>query len=49
MRDTVYNEAVQTMVYEDGTAKGLKRILDEQGIDTSTIKRGEVICRARDT
>ena len=43
IRDTVYKGVVQRMVYEDGTAKGLKRILDEWGIDTSKIKRDDMI------
>ena len=34
MRDTVYRGKLQRMVFEDGTPKGAKRVLEERGINT---------------
>ena len=38
MRDTVLAGCVQKMVYDDGTPKGMKAILEERGINTSRMK-----------
>ena len=35
MRDTVWAGKVQKMVLDDGTPKGMKRVLEERGINTS--------------
>ena len=34
MRDTVWAGEVQKMVFEDGTPKGMKQVLEERGVDT---------------
>ena len=35
MRDTIWAGKVQKMVFDDGTPKGMKRVLEERGINTS--------------
>ena len=35
MRDTIWNGTVQRMGLEDGRPKGMKIVLEEQGIDTT--------------
>ena len=35
MRDTMWAGDIQKMNYEDGTPKGMKRILEERGVDTN--------------
>lgn len=37
MRDTVWGGKVQRMVLEDGTPKGMRLVLEERGINTSTM------------
>ena len=37
MRDTVWAGAVQKLVNEDGVPKGMKRVLQERGINTATM------------
>lgn len=39
MRDTFHEGNVQRMVFDDGTPKGLRRVLDERGVDTSMMKK----------
>lgn len=43
MRATTYNGIVQTMQTADGTQKGLKRILDERGIDTRNLSKADMV------
>ena len=38
MRSTIWDGKVQTMVYPDGTPKGMKAVLEERGIDTKRMK-----------
>ena len=38
MWDTVYQGKLQRMVFEDGTPKGAKRVLEERGINTRGMK-----------
>lgn len=35
MKDTTWNDSIQTMTLPDGTPKGMRIVLEEQGIDTS--------------
>ena len=35
MRDTTWDGAIQHMVDDTGTPKGMKKILEERGIDTN--------------
>ena len=35
MRDTVWAGEVQKMVFDDGTPKGMKQVLEERGVDTA--------------
>ena len=35
MRDTMWAGKVQKMVYDDGTPKGMKQVLEERGINTA--------------
>ena len=35
MRDTMWAGKVQKMIFDDGTPKGMKRVLEERGINTS--------------
>ena len=37
MRDTVWNGEVQGMVSDDGTQKGMRTVLEERGINTSSM------------
>ena len=38
MRDTVWNGQIQRMVLPDGTPKGMKKVLEERGVDTMGMK-----------
>ena len=42
MRDTAWNGELQTLVFDDGTPKGMKRILEERGVDTKGMKAAEM-------
>ena len=42
MRDTIYKGKLQKMNFDDGTPKGLKRILEERGIQTRGMKKQEM-------
>ena len=42
MRDTVWARQVQKMVLADGTPKGMKMILEERGINTSSMKADDM-------
>ncbi len=42
MRDTTWARAPQLMVNPDGTAKGLKTILTERGINPTTLKADDM-------
>ena len=42
MRDTMWNGVVQHMNFRDGTPKGLKKILEERGIDTTRMKKEDM-------
>jgi len=42
MRSTTWEGRTQTMVYRDGTPKGMKAVLEERGVDTRKIKAPEV-------
>jgi transposase len=42
LRDTVYKGKVQRMVFPDGTAKGLKRVLEERGVNTRGMNRQDM-------
>lgn len=46
MHDTIWQGRVQKMNLRDGTHKGLKMILEERGINTTGIKKGEYASRA---
>ena len=37
MHDTIWQERIQTFTFRDGTAKGMKRVLQERGIDTTNM------------
>ena len=38
MRSTTWEGRTQTMVYRDGTPKGMKAVLEERGVDTRNMK-----------
>ncbi len=38
LRDMIWAGKVQRLVFHDGTPKGMKQIVEEQGINTSTLK-----------
>jgi len=38
MRSTTWEGRTQTMVYRDGTPKGMKAVLEERGVDTRKMK-----------
>lgn len=42
LRDTMWAGKVQKLVFSDGTPKGMKKILEERGINTSTLKAGDM-------
>ena len=42
MMDTTWNDEIQTMVYPDGVAKGMKAVLEERGVDTDGMKAAEM-------
>ena len=42
MRDTVWDGQVQKMTLEDGTQKGMKRVLEERGVDTHKMKADQM-------
>jgi len=42
MRDTIWGGAIQHMVYDTGTPKGMKNILEERGVDTYRMKAKEM-------
>ena len=42
MRDTTWNGQVQRMVLEDGRQKGMKRVLEERGVNTYKMKADEM-------
>ena len=35
MHDTIYQGRIQKMTFRDGTAKGMRQVLQERGVDTS--------------
>ena len=43
MRDTIWAGRPQTMVYALGVAKGMKKVLEERGINTSSLN-GDQMC-----
>ena len=43
MRDTIFNGRVQKLVMEDGTAKGLRMVLMERGVDVNNMTREDMI------
>lgn len=43
MRDTTYNGAVQQMATEDGKQKGLRKILQERGVDTARMLKDQMV------
>ena len=42
MRSTTWNGHVQTMVYPDGTPKGMKAVLQERGVHTKGLKAADM-------
>ena len=42
MRDTMWNGEKQTLVFDDGTPKGMKAILRERGVDTRGMRAAEM-------
>ena len=42
MKDTVWDGQVQKMTLEDGTQKGMKRVLEERGVDTHKMKADQM-------
>ena len=42
LRDTVWDGQVQKMTLEDGTQKGMKRVLEERGVDTHKMKADQM-------
>ena len=38
MQDTVWDGAVQKLVYEDGTPKGMRAVLEERGVHTTGMR-----------
>ncbi len=47
MRSTTWEGQTQTMVYPDGTQKGMKAILEERGIDTRKMKAPDMRAKLR--
>lgn len=51
MRDTIWNDCVQKMSLPDGTPKGLKRVMQERGVDCSGLnadKMREILSKHKD-
>ena len=42
MRDTIWSGAVQRMVDGTGTPKGIKKVLEKRGVDTSNMRLKEM-------
>ena len=42
MRDTYYNGRLQRMVLADGTPKGMKRVLEERGVNVTKMKADDM-------
>ncbi len=42
MRDAMWNGEVQHMVNDDGTQKGMKTVLEERGINTSSMNAAKM-------
>ena len=42
MHDTVYNGKRQSMVFPDGTPKGMARVLQERGVDIRGMKAADM-------
>ena len=43
IRDTIYQGKLQKMVFDDGTPKGVRVVLEERGIDTSRMLKQDTI------
>lgn len=42
MRDTMWNGEVQRMINDDGIQKGMRTVLEERGIDTSSMNAAKM-------
>ena len=42
LHDTVWNGRGQKMVFSDGTPKGMKRVLEERGVNTKGMKAEKI-------
>lgn len=42
MRNTTWNGEIQTLVFDDGTPKGMKRTLEERGVETKGMRAAEM-------
>ena len=47
MRATMYGGKFQEMVLENGTPKGLKKVLEERGVCTDKMKREDMIAKLK--
>lgn len=48
MHATTWAGKSQTMVYSDGTAKGMKAILEERGINTTNMVAADMLSQHHD-
>ena len=42
MRDTIWNGTLQKMTFDDGMAKGMRKVLEERGVDVSGMKADDM-------